>query len=551
MKAWSFTKSALIAAVLLCGSSFASAAQTDETAPNLLSNGDFETDQDADNWPDDWGRLDHGASYETENGNHFFRLSYTKPDDTLLAYRRVELPTGTEALEFSFRGRTTALKMGDKTWFDARVLLNFKDAGGKAVEPNPAALYLQESTSGWVSRSQKFLVPPGASSLEVMPTLFQVKQGTFDIDDIVLRPMDAKTLKEDADKQEATRKYLNLAPETAQTAKWPAELRVRGNQILANNGKPIWLQGVNVESLEWTAIGESVLRATQVAVDEWKSNIVRLPLSSEFWFGKDADDGGMAYRKLVDNVITLAANRGAYTLLDLHHYKAPRSRDVEFWKDAAARYKNHPAVLFDLFNEPHSTTWEVWRDGGFIPDKDAPADEDNFLSAEEKALAAKGFHAVGMQKLVDTVRETGARNIIVAGGLDWAYDLSGIDRGFALDDKGGNGIIYATHIYPWKREWEKAIGPLLGKHPILVGEVGASNKKMEWLAADQQEDAATWVPVMLGFIQKHKLHWTAFSFHPTSAPNMLTGWDFSPTPEWGVPVKRALQGEAFPDLGAR
>jgi endoglucanase len=543
-----FPFKALATAALLFALSVPSQAQAVEDGANLLTNGDFESDKDGDGWPDDWGKLDHGASYETENCNRFFRLTYTKPDEMLLAYCSVALPVGTEALEFSFRARTTDLKIGDKAWFDARVLMSFKDAAGKTVEPSPTALYLRESTSGWTSRSQKLLVPPDATSLEVMPTLFNVKQGQFDLDDITLKAMDAAALKEESAQQEAAKNFLNMAPEAAQIAKWPVTLQVEGNQII-QQGKPIWLQGVNVESLEWTATGENVLRTAQAAIDQWKSNIIRLPVSSEFWFGKDADDGGMAYRKLVDNIITLVANRGAYTLLDLHHFGAPRNRDVEFWKDAAARYKNHPAVVFDLFNEPHSTTWEVWRNGGFVPDKDAPANEDNFLSAEEKALGAKGYHAVGMQKLVDTVRGAGALNMLVIGGLDWAYELAAIDQGFALNDREGHGIVYATHIYPWKKDWEKAFGPIIGKYPVLVGEVGASNKKMEFLPADQQEDANTWVPKILGFIQKHKLHWTAFSFHPTSVPNMLSGWDFTPTPEWGSPAKRALAGEPFPYLG--
>ncbi|MEI7822493.1 MAG: hypothetical protein WCK55_16390 [Verrucomicrobiota bacterium] len=44
------------------------------------------------------------------------------------------------------------------------------------------------------------------------------------------------------------------------------------------------------------------------------------------------------------------------------------------------------------------------------------------------------------------MRSTGARNIVVTGGLDWACDLSGIASGFELKDVGGNGIIYSTHI---------------------------------------------------------------------------------------------------------
>ena len=83
------------------------------------------------------------------------------------------------------------------------------------------------------------------------------------------------------------------------------------------------------------------------------------------------------------------------------------------------------------------------------------------------------------------------------------------------------------------------------KHPIFVGEVGADIKKMSFIPAEAQEDAATWVPEMLGLIQQHKLHWTGFSFHPKASPVMITGWDYAPTPFWGQPAKDALSGKRF------
>jgi endoglucanase len=232
-------------------------------------------------------------------------------------------------------------------------------------------------------------------------------------------------------------------------------------------------------------------------------------------------------------------------LLDLHRFGAPKQEHADFWKDAAAKYKNHPAVLFDLFNEPHGTTWEVWRNGGFVADKKKPADEDAFLSPEEKAKAAPGFQGIGMQALLDAVRGSGAHNVVVVGGLDWAYDLSGIAQGFALTEHDGNGIIYASHIYPWKRDWQGKALVVADKYPILLGEVGADVHKMDFIPKEAQEDPYTWVPDMLGLIQKYKLHWTGFSFHPKASPVMIEDWSFKPTPFWGDFAKRALAGEKF------
>ncbi len=44
------------------------------------------------------------------------------------------------------------------------------------------------------------------------------------------------------------------------------------------------------------------------------------------------------------------------------------------------------------------------------------------------------------------------------------------------------------------------------------------SKKIPFISAAAQENQDTWVPDMLGLIQKYKLHWTGFSFHPAAAP---------------------------------
>jgi hypothetical protein len=305
---------------------------------------------------------------------------------------------------------------------------------------------------------------------------------------------------------------------------------------------------MNVVSLEFLVTGDHILKSIEVAVDDWKGNIIRLPVKDDFWFGRapGQNDGGAAYRSLVDTAITLAANHGAYVLLDLHRFGAPKQEHADFWKDAAAKYKDHPAVLFDLFNEPHGTTWEVWRNGGFVAEKKKPADEDAFLSPEDKAKAAQGFQGIGMQALLTAVRDSGAHNVVVVGGLDWSYDLSGIAQGFGLTEQpGGHGIIYASHIYPWKRDWQGKALAVVDKYPLLLGEVGADIHKMDFIPADAQEDPYTWVPDMLGLIQKYKLHWTGFSFHPKATPVMIEDWSFQPTPFWGAFAKRALAGETF------
>jgi len=340
--------------------------------------------------------------------------------------------------------------------------------------------------------------------------------------------------------------------ETPVPEKWPKEIRVSGNRLVNPTGKEVWLQGVAIPGLEIVPEGHGAVFSTRVAIEDWKANVVRLPVKDEYWFGqgketpksKGQTDGGAAYRATVDAAVNMAANRGCYIVIDNHRYRAVKPEQFAFWKEVAEKYKNHPAVLFDIINEPHGISWDIWRNGGFVAEKKKPVDESAFLSDAEKKKN-EGFESPGMQKLVEAIRETGARNIIIAGGTGWAYDLSGILNGYALEDKTGNGIMYATHVYNWKKGWQKAFLDAAEKYPVFVGEVGADPNKMSFIPEKDQEDPYTWVPDMLGVIQKYRLNWTGWSFHGWATPVMISDWKYTPTPYWGAPAKKALAGEKF------
>ncbi len=393
------------------------AAAVLQATGSLVSNGTLEVDAKKAGWPDKWGRA-KGVRYEAEDGNHFLRFTASKPGEMVMLYQPIDLPGDVKALELSWRQRVTELKTGKFPWFDARILIEFKDAAGQTLKDKPAPAYTQKSTNGWVERRTKFLVPAEALTVVLMPTLFQVEKGVFDLDDFVLRPTDAEPLVAAAKAAAEADRRAVVPPEMPELANWPPELHVEGRRVLDKAGKEVWLQGVNAGGLETLPHDKHVVKSAVVGVAEWKANIIRLPVKDDLWFGRSPyqQDGGKAYREKIDQIVTLVANRRGYLLLDLHRFRAPKAEHVEFWKDAGAHYKNHPAVLFDLFNEPHDISWEVWRDGGFVSERKSKADEDAFLSKEDKAKSKEGFQSPGMQALVDAVRSTGRSQHRGGGG---------------------------------------------------------------------------------------------------------------------------------------
>jgi len=492
------------------------------------------------------GRHAERNNVVAEEGDHFLRLVSPKPGAMVVEYREIDLPAGVEALELRWKQRVTGLRTGDKPWFDARILMEWKDRDGAKLKQKPSPPYVQKDTGGWVDASTSFLVPAEAVTLVLMPSLFNVQRGTFDLDDLVLVPTDPAPIRGRAEARKRLAAARYVPDEVPKRDRWPKMLKVVGNRLHDSAGNEIWLQGVNAGGLETLPQDDQAVKSLVVGIDEWRANCIRVPMNESFWWGRSPyqTDGGKAYRERIDKMITLAANRGAYVVIDLHRFRAPRQEHADFWTEFATHYKNHPAVLFDVFNEPHGISWEVWRDGGFVGTT-REGDESAFLS-EDMKQANQGFESVGMQKLVDAVRCAGAANVVIAGGLFWSNDLSGVVNGFALDDRDGNGIMYSWHTYNWHTGWAERVLPAAAVFPIFLGEVGADEKKMDFISEAAQEDPATWVPDMLGFIQQHRIHWAGWCFHPAATPRMLLDWDYTPTPFWGIPAREALSGKAFP-----
>ena len=472
------------------------------------------------------------------------KLVQSEPGKLVNGWVEIDLPPKTEALSLSWRQNVTGLVCGEKPWFDARWLFKFRDGAGKELSGAPGPSYRQKSTKDWEDRSLVFLVPEGAVQFVLMPCLFQVKAGTMEYSDVRLVPADPAVPRAAEARRKAQEAARYVPPEEPDRSKFPRPVHVEGPRLVDDQGHDVWLQGVCLSGMESVANDRQIEKSTVVAIEDWHANCLRLPVKEDFWFGRTAyqNDGGKSYRELCDRVITLAANRGAYVALDLHRFRAPKAAHVEFWKDAAARYKNHPAVLFDLFNEPHGIDWKTLVEGGWVGEAEKH-DESAFLSDAEKK-ANRGFECVGMKALLAAVRSTGARNPVIVSGLFWTNDLTGWVNGWAIDDPDGDGVLYSWHTYNWHPGWARVI-PVAEKYPVFVGECGGDANPMGFIPLKDQEDPNTFCPDFLGFVQKFRLHWTGFSFHTSAAPRLLLDWDYTPTPFWGAYAKRALAGERF------
>jgi hypothetical protein len=285
-------------------------------------------------------------------------------------------------------------------------------------------------------------------------------------------------------------------------------LRVQGNLLLDPAGRRVELRGVNRMGLEFSCVqGKGLAQPfDQRSIDAlkgWRVNVMRLPLNEHCWLGIGGDPSGEPYRDGVARLVDLLLSNDLFVILDLH-WSAPRGRSAtasdpmpntdhsaRFWSSVAERFKHDDRVLFDLFNEPAPNnnekddtddaadrSWRCWRDGAAGGTCDA---------AQLRGMS--GSDVAGMQSLVDAVRATGATNVIMVGGIQFANTLwSNTRRNWPaykpVDPL--DRLVASLHAYDtaWCRTisclWNK-VAPVASQVPVVMTEIGSESCDATWL----------------------------------------------------------------------
>jgi hypothetical protein len=152
------------------------------------------------------------------------------------------------------------------------------------------------------------------------------------------------------------------------------------------------------------------------------------------------------------------------------------------------------------------------------------------------------YRAVGMQRLHDTIRAQGAGNLVLAAGLDWAYDLSGIGRGYALK---GSNIAYDTHVYTafhhTTEDWDAHFGRVAARVPVTATEFGAAD-----CSTEATRRLLRYFEAPAGRPEA-RMSWTIWSWNNPgncSQPSVLADWEGTPLPGQGELIHQALRAAA-------
>ncbi len=264
---------------------------------------------------------------------------------------------------------------------------------------------------------------------------------------------------------------LGYSPSHSGTARFG--IKVQGNHLVSTyDGHAVQLLGVSVSGLEqgYTSFANDTENYGDAAdpgfaaMASWNINVVRIPLNEDTWLGvNDCTKGGGTATELqghVQQAVQKANAAGLYVVLDLH-WTAPNSfgcpqgqgampdadNSVAFWQSVASLFKDNPAVVFELFNEPFGTNayanWLAPLDA-LAPPGQSASDQRILLSGgtydagymyecnagcklamgrQYLAPHTAPFRAAGLQTIVDAIRATGATNVVIASPIGYAGQI--------------------------------------------------------------------------------------------------------------------------------
>ncbi len=195
--------------------------------------------------------------------------------------------------------------------------------------------------------------------------------------------------------------------------------------------------------------------------DGWNGNLIRLPITSGYWFGdKDEATGEYIgtyeksgktykvadYREAVDTMVKGAAARGKYIIIDNHGYVLPNQQQLDMFKELCALYGNNPAVLFGVLNSGAMHIYNNWaKSDNTITITGFPTDWDfskafyigAMIKSSPMTNGAKKVPYTGklIWKLYNNDTLTGTATMYYsAGGWNWT------EAAFALNNKLTNDI---------------------------------------------------------------------------------------------------------------
>lgn len=267
-------------------------------------------------------------------------------------------------------------------------------------------------------------------------------------------------------------------PQPAETRKGGVSengwLQVKGTQLCNEKGEPVVLHGMSSHGVQW--YGNYTSSGAIKTTGDYGANLFRIAMYT--------GEGGYlsqpaAMEKKVTEAADAAIRSDMYVIIDWHilsdgNPRTNQQKAKEFFAKMAKRYRDSPAVLFEICNEPNGgATW----------------------SGDVKPYA---------QELVKTIRDAGSDHVILIGSPTWSQDV----HLAAADPVKGENLMYTLHFYAGthgKDLRDRAEAALNKGLPLFVSEWGTS--RADGSGGVFLKEAQEW----LDFLDRKGISWANWS----------------------------------------
>jgi hypothetical protein len=257
----------------------------------------------------------------------------------------------------------------------------------------------------------------------------------------------------------------------------PAGFTISGTRIVGPNGQTFVPLGANFMGPQ--AFWPSPTKGKSDAVQRWGWNTIRLNTCLP---GGCQGTGGYSWTTNddLDGIINEYTGKGIVVTIALHQitpgeWAGPAEQTAinSWWRDIANRYKSNPYVWFDLLNEPGNGSSGVAQ----------------WLNVQTT--------------MIDSVRSTGATNVIVVEGTQWGQDAGTWDNSPVSTSNsailsfgsqllnGRSNLLFSMHAYDQYGEdgtdaqRDARLGNYIdrvhaGGMALVVGEAGGTSDTSSW-----------------------------------------------------------------------